>query len=300
MFNNKSGRSYFGRIAKLALVTMVILVALSFQASACSNIVIGDFVWNDLDVDGIQDNGEPGLEDVKVELYVWNWCSNEWVKYSDTTTDANGKYSFSANPYYYYYLKFELPNGFAFSPQDRGEDHYVDSDADIITGMTKWRQICVDSTWWDAGMYQKPAGLGNYVWNDINKNGVQDENEPGIPGVEVQLFDANGVEVQSTTTDSTGFYEFTGLAPGEYSLKFIKPTGYAFSPIGQGSSAIDSDADQQTGSTAKITLAAGEYNNEIDAGLFSASNEEIPEFPTVVLPMVAILGFAFIFQRRKE
>jgi hypothetical protein len=125
----------------------------------------------------------------------------------------------------------------------------------------------------------KTASVGNYVWNDVNNNVVQDANEPGIPNVEVQLYNEAGY-ISSVTTDPTGFYEFTGLAPGEYVLMLVKPDGYVFSPSGQGNSATGSDVVRPSGSTAKIILATGDYNNEIDAGLFTTSNEEIPEFPS--------------------
>ena len=60
--------------------------------------------------------------------------------------------------------------------------------------------------------------LGNRVWNDINRNGINELNEPGIPGVFVYLHrdeyggDGAGLEV----TDSEGYYKFTGLLPGAY------------------------------------------------------------------------------------
>ena len=38
----------------------------------------------------------------------------------------------------------------------------------------------------DAGLY-RPASLGDYVWEDLNGNGQQDNGEPGIDGVTVRL-----------------------------------------------------------------------------------------------------------------
>ena len=53
-----------------------------------------------------------------------------------------------------------------------------------------------------------PLEIGNRVWLDLNGNGVQDANEPGIQGVHVNLYDANGNLVGSTTTDASGDYYF--------------------------------------------------------------------------------------------
>lgn len=115
------------------------------------------------------------------------------------------------------------------------------------------------------------AKLGNFVWEDTNGNGVQDTGENGVNGVQVKLLDSNGTVIATTTTanasDGDGFYQFTGLAPGTYSVQFV-PTGYDFTLANQGGDdALDSDADPDTGKTGTYTLAAGEYNDTVDAGL---------------------------------
>ncbi|MBK7608862.1 MAG: hypothetical protein IPI18_17550 [Saprospiraceae bacterium] len=38
----------------------------------------------------------------------------------------------------------------------------------------------------DLGLYA-PAAIGNFVWHDLNANGIQDPGEPGISGVSVSL-----------------------------------------------------------------------------------------------------------------
>jgi hypothetical protein len=70
-----------------------------------------------------------------------------------------------------------------------------------------------------------------------------------------------------------------------------------FTLAGQGDEDEDSDA-ENNGATSCFTLNAGDYYNEVDAGVYN--REEIPEFPTVAIPMVAIMGLAFVFGRRKE
>ena len=67
------------------------------------------------------------------------------------------------------------------------------------------------------------VALGYFVWEDLDADGIQDANEPGIPGAEVKLLDADGNVIDTTTTDSTGFYSFTGLEPGTYSVRFTAP-----------------------------------------------------------------------------
>ena len=53
-----------------------------------------------------------------------------------------------------------------------------------------------------------PIQIGNYVWQDNDKDGLQDPSEPPLSGVTVQLIDANGTVVATTTTDANGQYLF--------------------------------------------------------------------------------------------
>ncbi len=50
--------------------------------------------------------------------------------------------------------------------------------------------------------------LGNYVWNDENKNGKQDPNENGVEGVIIELYNTSCEKIASTTTDANGYYVF--------------------------------------------------------------------------------------------
>jgi LPXTG-site transpeptidase (sortase) family protein len=116
------------------------------------------------------------------------------------------------------------------------------------------------------------AALGDFVWLDANMDGIQDAGEIGVANVTVRLLDQNGNQLATTTTDANGFYSFTGLTPGTYRVDFVPPAGYTVSPANQGvNDALDSDADPITGETANVTLAAGETNNTLDAGLFLQS-----------------------------
>ncbi len=89
--------------------------------------------------------------------------------------------------------------------------------------------------------------LGNRVWLDLNANGVQDANEPGLGGVCVNLYDASGALVQQTTTDSNGYYGFNVHQPGHYTVEFIQPAGMKFTQKNVGDETHDSDADPATG-----------------------------------------------------
>src|SRR5262249_5013225 len=71
-----------------------------------------------------------------------------------------------------------------------------------------------------------------------------------------------------------GYYEFTGLAPGTYVVQFATGGGYdKFTTANVGSDVTDSDANTVTGKTGQYTLASGEFNSTVDAGLLPVDLE---------------------------
>jgi hypothetical protein len=128
---------------------------------------------------------------------------------------------------------------------------------------------------WVAGALSVPvpeepelAGLGDFVWEDLNMDGIQDEGEPGVPGVVVHLMDCAGNVLDETVTDADGLYAFLDLEPGDYSVHFVLPDGYVFTLQDQGGDdAFDSDADMN-GYAACTTLDPGEYDPTWDAGIY--------------------------------
>jgi PKD repeat protein len=105
------------------------------------------------------------------------------------------------------------------------------------------------------------------VWNDLDGDGIQDAGEPGIPGVTVQLY--AGEIVATTTADIHGYYSFTNFTPGNYSLQFILPQGYTFSPQNQGTNdKKDSDADPSTGRTVVTPFDPSINDTSWDTGMF--------------------------------
>lgn len=64
----------------------------------------------------------------------------------------------------------------------------------------------------------RPLLLGDKVWRDSDLDGVLDSGETGIGGVVLQLLDAAGEQIATTTTDSSGNYSFN-VGPGTYAVK---------------------------------------------------------------------------------
>lgn len=114
------------------------------------------------------------------------------------------------------------------------------------------------------------ASLGDRVWVDANQNGRQDDGELGLVGVTVTLLSGGGATLTSTVTAADGGYLFNNLAQGTYRVRFALPsTAWRFVSADQGADdTLDSDADPETGLTAVVTLASGQHDPSVDAGVY--------------------------------
>jgi len=230
---------------------------------------IGDLVWDDLNANGIQEAGEPGIANVRVTLFRSDGSSTGLT----TQTSANGRYLFPNLPPANYIVVFDrstLPAGYVISPHNAGNNDVIDSDAAPSSGETAATGPLAggqqDLTL-DMGIFG-PASLGDRVWLDVNTNGVQDEGEPGVQTVTVTLLDSQGNPLSTTMTDEDGLYHFVGLRPSSYSLLFTLPNGLAFTQPNQADNPVlDSDADPATGRTIVTTLVSRENDLTWDAGL---------------------------------
>jgi hypothetical protein len=88
------------------------------------------------------------------------------------------------------------------------------------------------------------GSIGDFVWDDLNGDGIQDAGEPGIAGVLVTLYDAGLTPIAATATDSAGAYLFTDLCAGRYNVgvdESTLPVGYVPTLTNVGDPALDSD-----------------------------------------------------------
>jgi len=114
--------------------------------------------------------------------------------------------------------------------------------------------------------------LGDKVWQDDNKDGIQDANEQGISNVEVRLLEnCNSQTVTATTlTDSEGIYHFSDVKEGTYCLAFSNiPEHGEISPKDQGEdNTKDSDVDATTLRTDSFVVQDGVSDTTWDLGIF--------------------------------
>ena len=221
---------------------------------------IGSFVWQDLDGDGVQDSGEPPLASAQVTLLVDNGAGSfvaavdiNGTPLAPITVAADGVYQFGNLPSGDYQVHVTPPAGYSpASVQNIVDNDDVPDDSNIAAEVTAgtyrsatftlstlnepvetgdvYRGDAQDGFVGSAQdlngnmtvdfAFVPPAALGNYVWLDLDMDGIQDANEDGLAGVEVILTPPVGVDVGagpgnaiSTVTGPNGGYLFSNLLP---------------------------------------------------------------------------------------
>jgi SdrD B-like domain/Secretion system C-terminal sorting domain len=270
---------------------------------------LGDFVWNDTNNNGIQDAGEPGIPGITMQLYgpgadnlPGGVGANADVLLATVTTDANGYYVFPNLDPAKYFVVATAVAGYSLSAKDVVNPAGNTKDNDFGAGAAPYAGKYVSSVFTllptaggvtrdmtvDLGIHNNTAGLasiGDKVWNDVNKDGLQTAGEPGVANVTVRLLDGTGNPVNNpatgkpyvVTTDANGNYKFVDLPAGIYIVEFANlPLGFVFTnqdasgsgAPGSGTDGTnDSDVKVSTGRTSTITVGAGQNITSVDAGI---------------------------------
>ena len=222
---------------------------------------------HDLNADGIQQEGEEGIEGAVITLF-----NDDSVSFGVAVSDSSGQYIFENLRPDSYYGFFEAPNEeYLMSPQGQGEsDTDSDFDPDIKANSLVALLSGDESRGsFDAGLY-KLAKVGDFVWLDTAADGIQAPDEIGFPfPVTINLYNKYN-ELQATTiSNETGAYLFEDLVPGYYELEFIMEEGDILSPPFRGNNEeLDSNVDPTT-KRAEVTLVSGQENFSVDAGIIA-------------------------------
>jgi uncharacterized repeat protein (TIGR01451 family) len=256
-------------------------------------LAVGDRVWLDADRDGVQGPGEPRVGGAVVDLYQGGGTSALWA--AEATTAADGSWLVDGLPAGDYEVRVTLPPALAglyrFTAAGRGlddvdSDAVPDADGALIAGIAlaaaapgvvavadmpqAWRDAhpdlaatLVDATR-DAGLQWRPLAVGDRVWFDADRDGLQGPGEQPAPGATVRLLAADGTVVATTTTDAAGAYVFDALDPGTYrvevELSDALASRWTFTSTGAGAADADSDVVGVTarlGRTAAFAIAPG-------------------------------------------
>ena len=178
---------------------------------------VGDKVWFDVNGNGVQDAGEPGIASAPVSL---RWAGPDGIfgngddSLISTTTDASGGYSFNALP-------IDSPGQFRVTVDTSGAPFTTygltaetyDKDGIGTANQSTFSLVSATPNPRDQDFGYRGAGsIGDLVWHDQNSNGIKDAAEQGIPNVTVTLtwYGFDGVSgggddiTYTTTTDSSG------------------------------------------------------------------------------------------------
>ena len=225
-------------------------------------------LYNDANASFSSDNGENPYSGVTVALLKKDGTPVLDKDGNPVTavTDADGKYSFTGLPLGEYKVDVVNPTSGPLAgtkPLEAYTGRYKTS-AEVTIKAETGSVIDVNFG------FVKPASLGDYTWMDVNRDGIQDADEPALPGVTVTLTyadgsavtDASGNAVTAKTSDANGKYSFENLLPGDYKVSFQAPAGYEATTSDAGTDrALDSN-----GATASVTLAQDQTDETIDFG----------------------------------
>ena len=146
-------------------------------------------VYFDSNNNGVQDPGEPDLEDIDVIITDVNGDMQT------VSTDANGDWSAA------------VPAGLTTIEVDEMDSDFPPGDIMITEGDNPTGIIADPDMPTDAGNdgYYVPTVVFGHLYLDENNNGTQDAGEPDLANVDVIITDSNGA-VQTVTTDANGDY----------------------------------------------------------------------------------------------
>ncbi|HFQ61712.1 MAG TPA: hypothetical protein ENK39_05350, partial [Epsilonproteobacteria bacterium] len=206
----------------------------TFVGNAVLEVNSFAYQWGDFAIDGangIMYTGSSGIGYQALDLGVMGTVGDETVINSNSSASF-GQVGIDLGGQFYYV--FGNTAGFAT--------------IDLVTGATgTGKSITVDGTnepadgsYDAAGIVPFDSSIGDFVWNDLDGNGIQDAGEVGISGVTIELYDDingdgnidNGGSYNNTdtllatdTTDASGNYKFDGLIPGSYIIKITDANG---------------------------------------------------------------------------
>ncbi len=226
------------------------------------NGVITGIVFEDADNDGIR-NDVARMVGVDVDLLMA--VDNEVV--ASTTTNANGVYEFTGVENGSYKVQFHLAEDYEFSPQNKGSDDTLDSDANSSTGITASFVLSPDGNVAniDCGMHPAPAvrTVQGSLFDDWSRDGMWDSPGESTFGVSttVQLRAYLTEVLVDSVTTTDGTFTFHPSWDGDFYLAVLPPTDYEVSPYGG-----DNDFDNVTHKTSAFPISSGQTVTK-DCGL---------------------------------
>ena len=165
------------------------------------NGVAGVIIYADLNSDGDRDPGEPMAV-----------TANDVP--ATTAIDETGDYKLYVMRHDSLKIREVVPAGWTLSEPSTG---HHDLDTRTVSRIENVNFVNV----------QDSGSISGSKWNDLDGDGVWDENEPALSGWTIQLdIGQNGTVDQTVVTNSEGNYSFTGLDAGRYQVSEDQKQGW--------------------------------------------------------------------------
>lgn len=199
---------------------------------------ISGYVYEDRNNNGIKDNGENGIPNASLSLWVWDNRLNQYVTTGKTAvTNGNGYYEFlDVDAFKRYQIRESQPTGYEDGKEAVGTIEGIPVgtlptiDNDTIADI--WMPANRIGENYNFGEI-KSGLLSGYVYEDSNNNGIKDAGESGIPNARLFLWvwDAEQQQYVNTnktaTTNANGYYEFNNVeAFKRYQIRQTQPNEY--------------------------------------------------------------------------
>jgi uncharacterized repeat protein (TIGR01451 family) len=229
---------------------------------------IGDFVWRDIDGDGVQDGGtEVGIGGVVITLTADVTITINGVEYAPgtevtTTTSADGYYLFEGLRFSGSYTvtvdtsTLPVGSGTYTNTYDYDNGTTNPNNETIVTLDHDATDGSDEITYADFG-YQVPSLIEGTIWNDWDQSGTStpDPGEDWLTNVTVTLYDSDGNSIATTTTDENGYFQFIGNYTGTYTVTVTPGTGDM--STGTWTQSFDSDDHTTTPHEVEVTVVTG-------------------------------------------
>jgi hypothetical protein len=257
---------------------------------------LSGFVYADTDNDGVKQSGEAGIAGSVITLSGTDDQGNTVAL--TATTDANGFYQFANLRPGSYTLKQDEPAGFLDGKDTIGSQGGT-AGSDQMTGIT----LATGTNGVNNNFGELPAAsVSGAVYVDVNNSGVKQPGDLPIANVAIALAgtDDQGNSVAlNTTTDSNGFYQFTNLRPGSYTITETQPANFL-----EGHNNVGSLGGTVNGDQFILNLNSGDRGMNYNFGEIApavVASQGTPDQTTQVIPTGVVTkrdSLMLFYQRR--
>jgi hypothetical protein len=196
-----------------------------------------------VNINNTREGSEPGISGVPVQV--------TGTESQTLTTNTAGEAIFNLRPGSYT-VTVTTPSGYQPSPSNSGSLNFTNLPSQAVQNA-------------DFGYY-RPGTISGIAFFDANGDSLANSGEPRLRSVTVELINSLNNVVDTKTTNTSGAYTFTGILPGNYTVRFTNPdtTNYEF--ITGGDSDVTTAGNVATSSTNTLTVPYDGSLTNIDAG----------------------------------